>query len=94
MLFRLITAWLCNLFDVYSTLYFYTYFEGEELNPISAWLLQSPPLFVIVKLTVMTIAVAFCWWKRDWKLCEAVSWILFVEYMLVAAYYLYFFMII
>ena len=94
MLFRLITAWFCNLFDVISTLYFYTYFEGEELNPISNWLLQWPPAFVTVKVIVMTIAVAFCLWKRDWKFCNIVSWILFIEYLLVAAYYLFLFAII
>ena len=94
MLFRLITAWLCNLFDVISTLYFYTYFDGEELNPISDWLLQWSPVFIAVKLTVMTIAVVFCWLKQDWKFCNIVSWILLIEYLLVATYYLFFFMII
>lgn len=87
MILRLITAWLCNLFDIVSTLYFYTYFDGDELNPISEVLLQNPPLFVIFKLAVMTIATVFIWIKRDWNICKVAGWILFIEYMFVAIYY-------
>lgn len=87
---RLATTWLCNLIDTAATLHLFFAYEGEELNPISAALLRiSPLLFVIVKLVVMSGAVAFCWWKRDWPFCEAVSWVLFFEYLLLALYYLY-----
>ena len=70
MLIRLITAYLCNLIDTIATVYFYIVYDGTELNPISAELLRSPSLFVAFKLIVMTIDVAFIWWKRDWKNCE------------------------
>ena len=89
MLLRLAIAWICNLIDIVATLFFYTQYEGEELNPISAELLHSPPLFVTVKLAVLTGAVAFIWWKRDWLFCKAVSWVLFIEYLAVALYYLF-----
>jgi hypothetical protein len=36
----------------------------------------------------MSIAVAFCWWQRDWWLCKAASWVLCVEYLAVAVYYM------
>jgi hypothetical protein len=94
MLFRLITAWICNLFDVVSTLYFYFNFDGEERNPISAWLLQWPPLFVAVKIVGMTVLVGLLLYKKEWLFCRIVEWWLFVVYMLTAAYYLFFFMII
>lgn len=88
MILRLIITYLCNLIDTIATVYFYIVYDGTELNPISAELLQSPPLFIAFKLIVMTISVAFMWWKRDWKFCKVVSWILFIEYLLVALYYL------
>jgi hypothetical protein len=89
MLFRLITTWVFNLIDTVATVYFYNNYDGTELNPISAAMLtQSPALFIAFKLIVMTIAVAFMWWKRNWKFCKVTSWILFVEYLLVAIYYL------
>lgn len=89
MILRLIITYLCNLIDTVSTVYFYTVYDGTELNPISAELLRIPPtLFIVFKLIVMTISVAFIWWKRDWKFCKVVSWILFIEYLLVALYYL------
>lgn len=102
MLFRLIVAWLCNLIDTIATAYLYTNFDGEELNPISAWLLsQSVTTFVAFKLIVVTYAVVFMWWKRDLIIsvtlarrkidipfCKITSWMLFVEYLLVAIYYL------
>ena len=88
MLIRLITTYLCNLIDTIATVYFYIVYDGTELNPISAELLRSPPLFAAFKLIVMTIAVAFIWWKRDWKFCKVTSWVLFVEYLLVTIYYI------
>ena len=94
MLFRLLTAWLCNLFDIISTLYFYTYFEGEELNPISAWLLQWPPLFVAVKIVGMTVLIALLWHKKEWLFCRIIEWWLFVAYALITVYYLYYFVVV
>lgn len=95
MILRLIITYLCNLIDTVSTVYFYTVYEGTELNPISAAMLtQSPVLFIVFKLIVMTIAVAFMWWKKDWKFCKIASWILFIEYLLVAIYYLILFIIV
>ena len=89
MLFRLITTWAFNLIDTIATVYFYIFYEGTELNPISAAMLtQSPILFIIFKLIVVSYAVWFIWWKRDWKFCKVASWVLFIEYLLVALYYL------
>lgn len=91
---RLITAWLCNLFDTAATLHLYFNYEGEELNPISAFLLrQSPALFVTYKLVMMTLLVVLLWWKRDWKLSQAVSWLPFVNYLAISLYYLYVYLI-
>ena len=87
MIVRLIMVWLCNYIDTLATLHLSANYVGTELNPISVIFLQSPLLFVAFKLTVMTIAVMFLWWRRDWKLCKVISWILFIEYILVAIYY-------
>jgi hypothetical protein len=88
MFMRLIIAWICNLIDTIATVHLHTSYSGTELNPISAVLLRTPQLFIIFKLTAMTIAVAFLWWKHDWNLCKVICWILFIEYLLVAFYYL------
>ena len=91
---RLITAWLCNLIDTAATLHLYLVYEGEELNPISAFLLrQSPALFIAYKLVMMTSAVVIIWWKRDWKLSQAASWVLFISYLAAALYYLFVYLI-
>lgn len=95
MLLRLIITYLCNLIDTIATVYFYIVYEGTELNSISAAMLtQSPALFIAFKLIVVTIAVAFMWWKKDWKFCKVASWVLFIEYLLVAIYYLILFIIV
>jgi hypothetical protein len=85
---RLIIAWVCNLVDTAATLDLIRQYVDWEINPISAWLLQWPPVFAAVKLVVMSIAVAFCWWQRNWRLCKAASWVLCVEYLAVAVYYM------
>ena len=94
MLFRLITTWFCNLFDIICTLYFYTQFDGVELNLISAWLLQWPPAFVAVKLIGMTILIALLLYKKEWLFCKIIDWYLFIAYLLVAIYYLILFIIV
>ena len=87
MILRLSLVWLFNLIDTAATLHLYLVYDGTELNPISARLLQCPLLFVTFKLLTMTIAVVFLWWKRDWFVSKLFSWVLFVEYLLVAIYY-------
>lgn len=94
MLLRLITAWLCNLLDTAATLHLYLVYEGEELNPISAFLLrQSPVLFVTYKLVMMTVLVVLLWWKRDWKFAQAASWLPFINYLAISLYYLFVYLI-
>ena len=85
---RLIIAYLGNLFDTVATLHLYLNYEGEELNPIAAWTLQWPWVFVLYKLICMTLLVVLCWWKRSWRLCEVASWIVFVNYSAISVYYL------
>jgi hypothetical protein len=88
-LYRLTIAWLCNLFDTVVTSYLWvTLGSGGELNPISAWLLsQSVWLFVAVKLGLMSIGLLGCWVGRERRICRALVWVAFVEYLLVAGYY-------
>lgn len=91
---RLILTWLFNLIDTVATLYLYLFHNGVELNPISAILLKSPELFATVKLSAMTVVVWLILQKRDLAVSKAASWILFIEYLLVAIYYMFVFMII
>lgn len=50
---KYLILWLFNLFDAIATLYFIS--KGMiEANPIMAVLLNCPPLFVIVKMSVVT----------------------------------------
>ena len=87
---RLAIIWVCNLIDTIATVYLCNHFDGEELNPISDWFLsQSTDMFVIFKMIVVTYAVIFMLWKQDMKFCKIASWILFVEYLLVAIYYMF-----
>lgn len=42
---------------------------------------------------MMTAAVVLIWWKRDWKLSQAASWVLFISYLAAALYYLFVYLI-
>lgn len=87
---RLAITWLCNLFDTAATVHLFLNYEGEERNPISAWLLsKSPALFVWYKLVMMTLLVVLTWWKQDWPVSKFASWFVFVNYLLVSIYYLF-----
>lgn len=88
MLLRLIIIWICNLIDTMATVYLYTNYDATELNPICAELLKNLPLFTIVKISIMSMAVLFLMWKKDWIFCKITSWILFIEYLLIAIYYI------
>lgn len=85
---RLFLTYLANLIDTMATVHLYLTYDGTELNPISAWLLQWSPGFVLAKLLIVPGALIFIWWKQDWWFCKAASWILCIEYGLVATYYL------
>lgn len=84
---RLIIAWLGNLIDIFATLHLMTYFGGEEINPISAFLLQWPPLFIAIKLLSATVAIIGIWYFRNRTIFKVLSWIFFIVYLLVFIYY-------
>lgn len=88
---RAIIAWWCNLFDTAVTACLWsTLGPGGELNPISAWLLsQSVGLFVAVKLGLMSIGLLGCWIGRERRICRLLVWVAFIEYLLVAGYYVH-----
>ena len=83
---RLIIIWLGNLIDCVSTLYVCS--RGfAEVNPVMAWLLKSPPLFVLVKIGTMTALVFPLWQERTDKKAIAASWIAAILYGALTLYY-------
>ena len=87
---RLIFTWVCNLADTVSTLYLFGC-GYTEVNPVMAWLLQSPLRFALVKIGAMTTVVAWLWWERDSRYARIASWVAAVTYGAVALYYIFFF---
>lgn len=79
------------MIDAYCTIYLVEH-GWTELNPISRWLLQWPMAFIWIKLLV-SILFAICMWKsRRYKWSNVITWIAFVPYCLIAAYYILLFM--
>lgn len=87
---RLTIAYIGNLIDIISTLYF-TSIGFVEINPIMVWLLQWPMLLITVKIVVMTAAVILFWYARN-EICAVIaSWIICLMYGSIALYYVWFF---
>jgi hypothetical protein len=84
---RLLIAWIGNLIDTASTVILCCVHGFTEINPIMAWLLRCPALFVAVKLTAMTSVVIWLWRNRNDKKANIASWIAAVVYGAIASYY-------
>lgn len=87
---RLLIAWVGNLIDTASTVILCCVHGFTEINPIMAWLLRCPVLFVAVKLTAMTSVVIWLWHNRNEKRANIASWIVAVVYGAIATYYVVF----
>lgn len=87
---RLTIIWLCNLVDTISTLYLYG-LGYVEANPIMNWLLQTPCLFVMVKLLTMSAIVLYLATRPLTKYTITTSWIVSIIYGAIAIYYCTFF---
>lgn len=70
----LIIAYLGNIIDTVATLYLMD--KGFiEVNPFMAALLQSPFIFALVKISIMTILVIRLWMCRESKRARIASWV-------------------
>lgn len=84
---RLLIAWIGNLIDTASTVILCCWHGFAEVNPIMAWLLRCPVLFVAVKLTAMTSVGIWLWRNRNDKKATIASWIAATAYGSIAVYY-------
>ena len=83
---RLIATGVFNLLDTIATLV--TTQNGfVEVNPVAAFLLQSPVLFAAVKFAAGLVVVCWLWHNRVHRLARVASWIVFIMYGLLALYY-------
>lgn len=91
---RLIITGLGNFIDAISTLVlFYTYCFTEA-NPVMRFMLESPLLFFIMKIGVMTAVLAVLWKNRESKYANIASWFGAILYATISAYYGILFMLI
>ena len=86
----LLIAWIGNLIDTASTVTLCCGHGFAEVNPIMAWFLHIPVLFVAVKLTAMTAVCVWLWRNRNDKKANIASWIAAVVYGVIAIYYVVF----
>lgn len=82
----LTTAWLGSLIDTIATVYLSS-IGYIEANPIMAILLECPPVFVTVKMVVMTGLLVYLWQKRTDKHAKAMATLAASVYGLIAVYY-------
>ena len=83
---RLIIAFIGNLIDVIATLYL-THLGYAEANLVMAQLLCQPGLFILIKITLMAIALLWIWKRQGDQLANAASWIAAIMYGAIAIYY-------
>ena len=84
---RLLIAWIGNLIDTASTVILCCGHGFAEVNPVMAWLLHIPVLFVAVKLTAMTAVVVWLWHNKDDKKANVASRIAAAVYGTMGIYY-------
>jgi hypothetical protein len=83
---RLIAIYAFNLIDIIATL-ITTHNGFEEANPAMALLLQSPVLFAVVKFVVASLVICWLWFRRQYKLANIATWIVFIMYGVLSLYY-------
>lgn len=83
--------WICNLVDTVATLSLYETGLFEELNPFMAYLLQTPFLFGVVKISVITIILLRLWQVREEKKAKIAINIGCWIYGFIALYYVFIF---
>lgn len=93
MTITLIILCLGNIIDVLATLYL-TSLGYQALNPLMAWLLQWPVIFVAVKAVTVIAATIVFWYAREMKTAIIASRIVSIYYAVIAVYYVIFLMMI
>lgn len=83
---RLIATAVFNVIDIIATLVT-TQSGFVEVNPVAAFLLQSPVLFAAVKFAAGWFVVCWLWHNRAHRLARVASWIVFIMYGAIALYY-------
>jgi hypothetical protein len=89
---KFIAIFVFNVIDIIATL-ITTQNGFVEVNPVAAFLLQSPALFAVVKLAVCSIVLYWLYRNRQNRLANIASWFVFVMYGLLTAYYVIMFTI-
>lgn len=85
-------AWLGNLMDTVATVCLHSVYGYMEGNPVMAWLLQWPWLFIFIKLAAMTAVALRLWCERVSRYARAAAWVAAAIYGAVALYYVQFFL--
>lgn len=83
---RLILLSVFNTIDTFITLHV-TQRGYVELNPVTRILLYCPTAFVVVKITLVTLALWWLWRNRTERLARVASWVAFGIYGYVMAHY-------
>lgn len=86
----LIIAWLGNLIDMIATVYL-TSIGYTEINPIMAYLLVNPIVFIVVKIVAMTVVCMYIWQKRADKYSKPLATFAATVYGAISIYYMWFF---
>lgn len=84
---RILTIFLCNIIDTVATLCLYSTGMFVELNPVMRYFLHSPTAFIIFKMSLVIIVLIRLWQERNDRLAQIVINICWIEYLLLAIYY-------
>ncbi len=70
----LLVLWLLNSIDLGLTLHAVELGGFEELNPFAAGLLHSPPMLIVFKLSLVTLATVIFAFTRTRLMTEVACW--------------------
>lgn len=89
MKFRLITAYMFNIFDLITTMYLVHLFGlSVEGNPIGRWLIQTNLVYV-VKIAVVGLALLLLWKFKNNRFAIVGSWVILITFSLLAVYHVF-----
>lgn len=89
MKFRLITAYMLNIFDLIATMYLvHAYGVAIEGNVLGRWLIQTNLVYV-VKIAVVGLALLLLWKFKNNKLAIVGSWVILITFSLLAVYHVF-----
>ena len=86
----LIFIFIMNALDAFFTLGWVNFHLAKELNPVMAYLLErGSVLFLLVKITIVSLAVTILYYRRNSRLAQFLIWPTSFLYLAINMWHMY-----